>query len=540
MPQKVGAAGQVINFNFVHEFVAENLNKLLYSTFTPGVLKFDYLLSGSEIEINSFSALIRPKNQNFLVKVDTLSSFKVVTGAHNTYLVAYMDWITPPNGFNYETADYGISGYSGYYTEDIIPCRIELDNSINSTPTKHNLTVGDIIRFDASKGGIIQDQDYYVVELPNNSEESFIISASAGGTPFVTYSKEVQYLNFKKMNSHIVKFSFVEESEIDSDYNIILGKFIVSPGGIKHALDLTYQTQVYLNDNCINYDTLIRSGVRTLEGTNPDYIDDGTTQRHVGNTSGNIPLSNSTMNVGLNAQYLNGITVSDAANSIGLKNGVLSTNMIAARLLRGGYEYALGQSGLISYTGFSGYNVSGWSGASGFSAYSGYLPINNTVLQISLNAEYFDGYRVSEFSLVDHTHRLDEIADGTTYKKITNVDENGRVVADSLGPKTLEYRHQSLTVPFRYDLTTPKKIFMLAGEIGKRGSSGITFRKTFTDAPRVFLLNQETDEWKSVDETAITTTGFWVHHHEGTSGTSLVSDSSTAFSTHWLAVGELA
>jgi hypothetical protein len=531
MPQKVGSAGQVINFNFVHEFVAENLNKLLYSTFTPGVLKFNHTLSGSEIEINSFSALIRPKTKNFLVKVDTMTSVKVVVGANDTYLVANMDWITPPNGFNYETADYGISGYSGYYIEDIIPCKIELDSSINTTPIAHNLAVGDVVRFDVTKAGIIQDQNYYVLEV---FPEAFTVSDTAGGEAFVTYSKEVQTLNFKKINSHIVKFSFVEENAISSDYDIIIGKMSVG------TLDSSYQTQVYLNDNCINYDTLIRSGVRTLEGSNPSYIDDGTTQRHIGNMSGNIPLSNSTMNVGLNAQYLNGITVSDAANSIGLKNEVLSINMIGARLLRSGYEYAIGQSGLVSYTGFSGYNVSGWSGVSGFSAYSGYLPVSNTVLQTSLNTEYFDGYKVSEFSSAGHTHRLDEIADGLTYKKIMNVNENGYVIADSLAAKTLEYRHQSLTVPFRYDLAIPKKIFMLGGEIGKGGSSGVTFRKTFADAPRVFLLNQETDEWKSVNETAITTTGFWVHHHEGTSGTSLVSDTSADFSTHWIAIGELA
>jgi len=37
MQGKIGAAGQIINFNFVHDFIAQNLNKILYATFTPGI-----------------------------------------------------------------------------------------------------------------------------------------------------------------------------------------------------------------------------------------------------------------------------------------------------------------------------------------------------------------------------------------------------------------------------------------------------------------------------------------------------------------------
>ncbi len=69
MSKKIGTAGQIINFNFVHSFVAENLNKILYATFTPGVLNltYNYINDDTEIEITELSALVQPKiNQIFL------------------------------------------------------------------------------------------------------------------------------------------------------------------------------------------------------------------------------------------------------------------------------------------------------------------------------------------------------------------------------------------------------------------------------------------------------------------------------------------
>jgi hypothetical protein len=67
----------------------------------------------------------------------------------------------------------------------------------------------------------------------------------------------------------------------------------------------------------------------------------------------------------------------------------------------------------------------------------------------------------------------------------------------------------------------------------------VTFRKEFSGKPRVFLLNNETDEWKSVDDAGVSGWGFWVNHLEGTSGANLASDTTAPFSTHWIAFGEL-
>ena len=565
MPQKIGEGSQIINFNFVSEFVAENLDKILYSTFAPGVLKFTYIdppLAG-EIEITEFSGLIRPRNKDFLVKVDTMSSLKLTAkGTFSPYcfLVARMDWLTPSIGYDYDSATYGasgvgISGYSGYFSDPSIYCTFTPNyNSVKSL--NHGLTAGDIIRFDSTISGITANLDYYVISILN--VDNFTISTAPSGALFGITGTVSVVNTYRKMNSHIVRFDLISSTEFDPDYDIILAQLLYT-GATLTSISTAAQTQCYLTDYCINYDVVQRSGysgvsgfsyydgvgrsaARTLIGTNPDYIGaQSGTHWHVGNASGNIPRSNSTMNVNLNAQYLKGITASNSANSIGLKNDILSRNTVAARLFLNGFEYAIGKSGITSYTGFSGYTgISGWGGVSGYSAYSGYIPINNSVLQTNLNVEYLGGYKVADFTPIGHTHNLDEINDGTTYARVIKVDTDGLITSDGIYDGALEYRHQSTVTPFRYDSTTKSKIFALAGEIGLGGSTTVTFRKTFSVAPRVFILNNEAGDWKVVDESTITTTGFIVHHHENTTSSvgNLVADA-TAFSTHWLAVGEL-
>ena len=554
MPQKIGQGSQIINFNFIHEFVAENLNKLLWTSFSPGVLKFSYVDPplASEIEITEFSGLIRPRNQNFLVKVDTMSSLKLVAkGTFSPYcfLVARMDWIAPLKGYDYESATYGVSGlgvsgYSGYFTDPLISCTLDPSTNVVIS-TNHGLIVNDVIRFTTSLAGIIKDTDYYVIStfLPN----AFKISKTPTGTAIDITSTSVISNAYRKMNSHIVRFDLISSTEFDPDYDIILAQLLYT-GAALTSISTVPQTQCYLTDYCINYDEVQRSGVRTLIGTNPDYIGaQSGIHWHVGNTSGYVPVSNSVINTNLNAQYLNGITASNSPNSIALKNNILSKNSVAARLffdivLPGIFylECAVGQSGITSYSGFSGYTgISGW-GGSGYLSYSGYIPINNSVLQTSLNAEYFAGYKVADFTPVGHTHTLDEISDGTVYSRVIKVDTDGLITTDGIYDGALEYRHQSTVTPFRYDLTDKKKIFVLAGEIGSGGSLTVAFRKTFINPPRVFVLNNESGDWKSIIETDITTTGFLIDHLENTksSGGFLIADT-TAFSTHWIAVGEL-
>lgn len=567
MPKKIGAAGQVINFNFIHEFVAENLNKLLYAAFTPGVLNFtyNYISGGTEIEITELSALIQPKDKNFLVKSDLHSSLKVVIGSKQ-YLVVWMEWLEPSAGYVYDSWYYGASGYSsysGYYSIPWIACSFAEDTD-EITSANHNLEAGDIVQFSSTLGSITESTNYYVLGVETNT---FQVSDTSTGTAIdLTLSGANTY---RKMNSHILRFETVGEDELDLSYHVVLGEFKDTP----LVFDTLYQSKVYLNNNCINYDTVQWSGIsgwegadgysgysgpRTLNGSTSDHMGisgwsgicgvydetDETIERHVGHSSGYIPISDGIINLGLNAYSLDGIGVGNSDNNIALANGNLSSNLIAARLFLNGVEYAIGQSGKSYYSAFSGY--SGWSGYSGVSGYrpytNGYVPVSNQVLQKDLNAEYLNGYKIEELSPVDHTHYIEFIDNGIIYRVLTGVDENGLVTSDGIEDGALRYQHQSTTIPFRYDGITPKKMFALAGQVGRGQSQNISFRKTFAEKPRVFLLNNETDEWKAVNEEDITEVGFIVNWTENTisDGTGILVSDTTDFSTFWVAIGELA
>lgn len=563
MQGKIGAAGQIINFNFVHDFIAQNLNKILYATFTPGILNFqyNYVVDDTGIEITEFSGLVLPKDKNFIVKVDFHTPLKIIIDS-KPYLVAWMDWLEPPSGFVYDSWYYGASGYSsysGYYSVPLVACTFD-ESTDEITSANHNLEVGDIVQFSTNLGGIATLTNYYVIAVET---DTFQVSTTASGVVIDLTISGAN--NYQKLNSHILRFDMKTEEELDLSYQILLGEF-KDDSGVR-VFDTLYQSKVYLNNNCINYDKVQEdgyseySGPRTLEGSTSDHMGisgwsgvsgvydetDETIERYAGHASGYIPISDTIINLGLNAQYLNSVTAGNEDNNIAIANGVECGNLIAARLFLNGVEYGIGQSGKKAYSGFSGYT--GWSGYSGVSGYrsyaSGYIPVSNSILQSQLNAEYLEGYKLEELSPVDHSHYIEFLENGTVYRILTGVDENGLVTTAGIQDVALTYDHQSAFVPFRYDGLASKKMFMLAGQIGRGQSQIVSFRKPFAEEPRVFLLNNETDDWKAVNEEDITTVGFEVNWTENTksdpSGVSgyLVSDT-TDFSTFWIAIGNLA
>lgn len=522
MSNEIGTESQIINFNYVHKFISDNTNKFLYKIFNPGVLDFQFSNDSNSITINDFSAFLIPKDTEQLIKVDTMNSFTLsnITDSAKTYLVAYMDPLTPPNDYD----------YSDVVDHKKLPIACTLDTKVDYIiSTGHSLINGDIVIFYTTIGGIDSSKKYYVI---NAALDIFQISETANGTPIDLIGNTLASNTYFKINNILVYFDVIESTNYDSSYMLLLAT--IEYIGSLILLITPYSSNVFLSDNCINYDYVQRSGVRGLLGSNVTGIS--------GYTINDIPLSNTIVNVKLNAEYLNGITTGNAAGNIPINNEKLSTNLVAARLFLNSYEYAIGQSGISSYSGFSGYSgISGFSGASGYSAYSGYIPINNNILQTSLNAEYLGGYKYSEFSINGHTHTLDEIADGITYKKVFNVNSNNLLTSESITDKSLDYKHQDnlTTKSWHYNAGNPSKIFMLSGEIGLNGSTTITFRKPFSSIPYVFLVNNETNEIKSVK--SVTVNGFIINHNENTKsdgGGNLVSDT-TYFTTRWIAVGKL-
>lgn len=87
---------------------------------------------------------------------------------------------------------------------------------------------------------------------------------------------------------------------------------------------------------------------------------------HAGNSSGNIPLSNGTVNTNLNADLLDGKHASNSVNQIPISNGNVNANLNADKL--------------------DGYHASN-------SAYQ--VPISNSSLCTYLNADMVDGYHLT-------------------------------------------------------------------------------------------------------------------------------------------------
>ena len=93
-------------------------------------------------------------------------------------------------------------------------------------------------------------------------------------------------------------------------------------------------------------------------GLDADQLDG----QHAGNTSGNVPLNNGTLNTDLNADRLDGQHAGNVSGSVPLNNGTLNTNL-NADLLDG------------QHAGNAGGNV----------------PLNNGTLNTNLNADLLDG-----------------------------------------------------------------------------------------------------------------------------------------------------
>ena len=97
---------------------------------------------------------------------------------------------------------------------------------------------------------------------------------------------------------------------------------------------------------------------------NADMVDG----RHAGNANGNIPINNSVLNTNLNADLLDGYHAGNASGNVPVSNGTLNTNLNADML----------------------------DGRHAGNA-SGNIPVNNGTLNTNLNADMVDGKHATSF-----------------------------------------------------------------------------------------------------------------------------------------------
>jgi hypothetical protein len=311
---------------------------------------------------------------------------------------------------------------------------------------------------------------------------------------------------------NIVNFLLVAPNEVLTT-DVILGSLIFD-GSIK-GIDYSTQTKVYLHENCIPYDKLNSNNTWTLEGSDVNSISGYSAV----NQSGHIPLNNSGLNFGLNAQYLGasgysdvGVTAGHMGGTIPILDGIVNENLKAKNLFSGSGIYTVGNN-------------------------SGCIPLNNNELSKGLKVEYLGGYQDSEYSLSGHIQNLDEINDGEIYKKIYGINSSGYATPNSITDGALKYQH--LDDSFRYHSGIPAKTFMVFGKIGLNSSKDVIFKYKFASKPLVFILNNETNDYKTPH--GISINGFSINHQNNSMsvGGNLSIDPNK-FNCSWIAIGELA
>jgi hypothetical protein len=310
---------------------------------------------------------------------------------------------------------------------------------------------------------------------------------------------------------NIVNFLLVSSDEV-LPTDVVLGSLIFD-GSIK-GIDYYSQTKVYLHENCIPYDKINSNNTWTIEDSNINSISGYSAI----NMSGHIPLNNSGLNLGLNAQYLGasgysdvGVTAGHVGGTIPVLDGVVNENLKAINIFSGSGIYSIGNN-------------------------SGYIPLNNNELSKGLKVEYLGGYQDHEYSLSGHVHDLDDINDGDIYKKIYGINSSGYATPDSITDGALKYQH--LDDSFRYHSGIPAKTFMVFGKIGLNSSKDVIFKYKFTSKPLVFILNNETDDYKTPYN--ITINGFSINHSYNTINNGGLVIDPNKFNCQWIAIGELA
>lgn len=85
---------QILNISYHQSLSPEELNKIFYNLFTPGVIEGIFKFTTNTVTITSVAFLIHPQNkQEILVRIDTTDPITLTNNASvNTYLVARYRW----------------------------------------------------------------------------------------------------------------------------------------------------------------------------------------------------------------------------------------------------------------------------------------------------------------------------------------------------------------------------------------------------------------------------------------------------------------
>jgi len=387
---------QVVNYHYKNRLISSTSNKLLFNIFNKGVIpesgtptivdiNGDVSIQGIQIKIPSgFSFFISPNNRYKTgVIQDDFNSLSTLEQAILERQILKCDivkdfFVTPKN-------------FTG--TTDVINKRI--------VAADHGFNAGDIIFI---KGGEsagltygtryrvlagVTEYDFQISEFHDDpaDDEVFEFTTNVEITVIQAFGgwlvAEYNYLEFADLP---VEFSVLTEAIKPSDNKVVLGEIAGDPiNGYIQTISTIQQDITQLSSN-IFYEM------------NVDRVDG----YHAGNESGYIPISNSGVCYGLNAEMINGYSGYEAAEKW-TQNLGLNAEYIADEF---GRYYQPGNTSVK-------------------------IPLSNTLMNRDLNAEFVGGSGYTTLESAKHTHSLDNITDGPTFKKPLNVNINQHLTHDS-------------------------------------------------------------------------------------------------------------
>lgn len=398
-----GTGNQAVNTTFGSDFKSDYQNKLLYNLFNPGVtnnylditicdvngvvstdeeyikITWDNSISGEvPIDYNSYVDIILYQNFNpvytIVGKTINSGSYKFIipteydlTGVYTLKIIGWND-----SSYEYEEDNWKISPSSNEYI------KLKSPLSILIKPNNRNTSnLGIYYHFMSLDVEIVNEISYQLIKSDTTEDILIKLPNTFIGSGIGYVIAEYNWLE-KETNSVI--YSISQTAAMYNQLNIC--SFRYSDGEITEIIT-NYYGFISVQDN---------SNTR-IEG----YINiDKFSGKDAGNTVGSVPINNGNLNIGLDAERVDGYNINDLAKL----DNILTPDLNANYLSDGTSYYNVGNK-------------------------SGMIPLSNGTLNVDLNVEMINGRTLNNFVIDSHVHDLNDsnIIDGLIYKKLDNVRE---------------------------------------------------------------------------------------------------------------------
>ncbi len=274
---------QILNVRYGQPLNSEELNKIFYNLFLPGIIYGDFEFGSNFVKINSVSFLIKPENRDdIIVRIDTTEPIIINNNSIiNKYLVARFRW---DKENKYRGANFLFVNDDTILYNDVILVGIELNNNNQIFKLNYDCqhrACCNLINLN-TKYPLVKKVDGYFIgheenKIPINDGE-------------LNKNLNAEYFNFKSIDKFVI--SYPKTVINDENYEITETK-------IPDWMDL----EKIVKGEGVTSELLNGYGIQNQDGESlPTPLNQ-------------IPVANGILQKNLNAELLNGYTSSDFAKS---------------------------------------------------------------------------------------------------------------------------------------------------------------------------------------------------------------------------------